>query len=577
MKPRLDRVDGASMSESGGRRPAPANPAGPRPGTLRWQLLTTALGGLAVGLLLCGVGIHLLLASTLIDRHGERTDAAAGSLALAIASAPSEEWRETLKAATMAHNAAQRTRSGSIGSGGFEVLGISVVDDGELVFESPAGETATQSRLSLSSHRSWAALFEMATLQKPVSIATREVGLPRQSKVALQLRAQSPTMVRELLRLDALVAAGLLVVFAITAPLLTMKIIRLTEPLSALREAVRLARQAGRSDSYTPPPARRVNTELAMLCRVVDTLGADVASARTRLSTANQELTLQVKARTAELSQANRQLEIEAEDKDHFLRAVTHDLNAPLRNIEGLSKLLLSKHADELSEGAASRLERIGINVKHQHELINDLLELSRLRTKAHRPVEVRLGELVDEVAGGLGYDLESSNIAFEMRGSWPVVFAERNRFRQVFQNLIDNAIKYMMDSEERRITVTASRERDFEADVFEGQDVYRFSVADTGRGIAAEDVGSVFRVFSRSIHSGTHDVAGRGVGLACVEAIVRRYGGRVGVESTLGAGSTFWFTVPVANVARDAETDGGNALGSDATEANAPAPRQAA
>ncbi len=195
--------------------------------------------------------------------------------------------------------------------------------------------------------------------------------------------------------------------------------------------------------------------------------------------------------------------------------------------------------------------------MKHQHELINDLLELSRLRTKAHRPVELRLGELVDEVAEGLGFDLENADIAFELRGDWPVVHAERNRFRQVFQNLIDNAIKYMMDSEERRITVEVERVRDFEADVFDGQDVYRFSVADTGRGIAEQDVEAVFRVFARSTHSGTHDVAGRGVGLACVEAIVRRYGGRVGVESTLGAGSTFWFTVPVeavSSAAADAE-----------------------
>ncbi len=173
--------------------------------------------------------------------------------------------------------------------------------------------------------------------------------------------------------------------------------------------------------------------------------------------------------------------------------------------------------------------------------------------------MELRLGELVDEVAGGLGFDLEDANITFEMRGGWPVIHAERNRFRQVFQNLIDNAIKYMMDSEERRITVEVERQRDFEADVFAGQDVYRFSVADTGRGIAAEDIDAVFRVFARSTHSGTHDVAGRGVGLACVEAIVRRYGGRVGVQSRLGEGSTFWFTVPVEKVssaAADAEDE---------------------
>ena len=521
--------------------PHPAHAAGPasaanRPGTLRRRLLATGLGALAAGLLVCGLGAHTLLAHTLAERHRVAVAAEADALGRAVAAAAPRKLNDVLEAFA--------ARPG--------VTRLVVLAGDEVPYQWPAGAAQTP---AAGPSGGWGTLAA-AAFDPPVATGRAATALPAGGpEVRLELTAAARGHAATLAWLDLHVALLLLGSFALVAPALVWVVIRRTAPLADLRDAVLLARRAGQAGVAVQPPPRAGSSELTILCRAIDALGADVAQARVRLSTANEELLHQVRSRTAELSQANRQLEAEARDKDHFLRAVTHDLNAPLRNIDGLSKLLLSKHAAELSEGAASRLERIGINVKHQHELINDLLELSRLRTKAHRPVELRLGELVDEVAGGLGYDLESSGIAFEMVGAWPVIHAERNRFRQVFQNLIDNAIKYMMDSEERRITAEVTRERDFEADIFQGVDSYRFSVVDTGRGIAAEDLDSVFRVFSRSTHSGTHDVAGRGVGLACVEAIVRRYGGRVGVESTLGEGSRFWFTVPVAAVAApDAE-----------------------
>ncbi len=187
--------------------------------------------------------------------------------------------------------------------------------------------------------------------------ATVTVALAPAGGVPAELRmtAREPGLVDELRRLDTLLAVGLLGVFLLTAPVLIVLVLRQTASLGALRDAVQRARAAGRSGVVTPAPPRRDRSELDALGRAIDALGADVAAARSQTSTANEALVQQVKARTAELSQANRQLELEAQDKDHFLRAVTHDLNAPLRNIDGLSRMLLHKHADELSESAVSR------------------------------------------------------------------------------------------------------------------------------------------------------------------------------------------------------------------------------
>ncbi|MEM1097338.1 MAG: HAMP domain-containing sensor histidine kinase [Planctomycetota bacterium] len=329
-------------------------------------------------------------------------------------------------------------------------------------------------------------------------------------------------------------------------PLTTLVISRWTAPLSALRTALQ---QLGQGQ--VPAPIRTAtNDDLGRLCDAFNRMVQSLAQAQTQLAESNAKLENQVKQRTAELRHLNDKLEAEGNDKNEFLRAVSHDLNAPLRNIGGMAHMMLMKYKAELPDDAVSKLERIAANAKHQGELISDLLELSRLRTKEVRPEIVEMHPLMQRIIENLEYDLGQAKITLKLRGTLPTVFAEKNRIRQVLQNLLDNAIKYMMDSEERNITIAVKRTRDFEPDVFNGVDVWQFSVADTGRGIASEDVDKVFQVFARSTHSGTHVVAGRGVGLASVKTIVESYGGRIWVESTLGLGSTFTFTLPVDRVA---------------------------
>ncbi|MEM1446297.1 MAG: HAMP domain-containing sensor histidine kinase [Planctomycetota bacterium] len=402
-------------------------------------------------------------------------------------------------------------------------------------------EGAASGTSALSGHY---ALARMPILTASKSNA--EANAPQQIAGYLTLGVRDRDAADVLFTINLLQIGAATAVCLLMVPLTTLLISRWTAPLSALRVALQ---QLGKG--HVPAPIRaHTNDDLGRLCEAFNTMVKTLVQAQKQLTESNAHLENQIKQRTAELRQLNDKLEAEGHDKNEFLRAVSHDLNAPLRNIGGMAQLMLMKYKAELPDDVLSKLERIDANVKHQFELISDLLELSRLRTKEVRPEMVEMQPLMQRIIENLEYDLDQAKIKLDLRGTMPTIWAEKNRIRQVLQNLLDNAIKYMMDSEERKITIAVERKRDFEPDVFNGVDVWQISVADTGRGIAAEDVGKVFQVFSRSTHSGTHVVAGRGVGLASVKTIVESYGGRIWVDSTLGLGSTFTFTLPVDRVA---------------------------
>jgi signal transduction histidine kinase len=221
-------------------------------------------------------------------------------------------------------------------------------------------------------------------------------------------------------------------------------------------------------------------------------------------------------------------------DKDEFIRAVTHDLNAPVRNIAGMTKMLIMKYREQLNEDALSKLERIAANARAESELLADLLELSRIRSQPGKTQRVKLTELVASIGEALAYDLESRGITLAISPDLPTLTADRNRVRQVFQNLVDNAVKYMPDDAPIK-QVTVGCERD-------GEQTLLF-VRDTGRGIADKDHERIFQVFQRARYSGDHATPGRGVGLASVKTIIETLGGRIWVDSEPGQGATFYFT----------------------------------
>lgn len=269
--------------------------------------------------------------------------------------------------------------------------------------------------------------------------------------------------------------------------------------------------------------------------------------AHTRVVEANLHLEQKIAERTSAIEAASQRLASEIAEKEDFLRAVSHDLNAPLRNIDGMVTMLLQKHATDLPQEVTQRLERIKKNVEHETSLISELLELSRIKTRREQLEPVKLEELMWELRGLFENDLRERGIELIIESRLPTLHAERARVRQIFQNLVDNAIKYMGESHDRRIVIGARI----------GRSETEFWVRDSGQGIAPEDIGRIFYVFRRGRNQ--QSVAGKGVGLASVKSIVENYNGRIWVESEPGKGSTFRFTINGQFVAGEGPVFGGN------------------
>lgn len=262
----------------------------------------------------------------------------------------------------------------------------------------------------------------------------------------------------------------------------------------------------------------------------------DLASANFQLSSANRDLEAKVAQRTAQLEAANQRLSTEIADKEEFLRAVSHDLSAPLRNIDGMATVLLSRHRDSLNADVIHRLERIKSNVEMETSLIAELLELSRIRTRRQKTELIDTNQMLIQLREMFEEDLRARSIDLIIETPLPAIEGEKLRLRQVFQNLIDNAIKYIggRDDRPRRIVVGCNMKLT-EAEFF---------VKDNGIGIHADELDKVFLVFRRGKNSSDVDAAGKGVGLASVKSIIEMYSGRIWVESVLGEGSTFRFTI---------------------------------
>jgi signal transduction histidine kinase len=260
----------------------------------------------------------------------------------------------------------------------------------------------------------------------------------------------------------------------------------------------------------------------------------ELAEANQQLADANRGLEEKIEQRTAQLEMANRQLSAEISEKEEFLRAVSHDLNAPLRNISGIATMLLTKHGQSLDQDVVYRLERIKSNVDVQTDLISELLELSRIKTRRDKIEPVSISKVIEDLRGVFENDLKSKAVELVVDTPLPTLNAERTRMRQLFQNLIDNAIKYMGDGPVKEIHIGCEIH----------QTEIEFYVRDTGIGIDPEDLNKVFFVFRRGRNGSSRSIGGKGVGLASVKSIVETYSGKIWVTSKPGLGSTFRFTM---------------------------------
>src|SRR5882672_2164274 len=244
------------------------------------------------------------------------------------------------------------------------------------------------------------------------------------------------------------------VIFVLSLPLASGLVHRIFLPI---RQLVTATNRIANGDYHAHVDTNRPD-EIGMLARSFNEMVLRIKEhqdqlrvANENLAEANKGLEEKVRVRTKELEHSNVRLSSEIAEKEDFLRAVSHDLNAPLRNISCMAAMLLMKNREKFDEDIIRRLERIQKNVEVETDLITELLELSRIKTRRLKMEDVHIEPLVTEVRDLFESDLKDRGIDFIIDADLPTLSCEPARLRQVFQNLIDNAIKYMGEGKPQR------------------------------------------------------------------------------------------------------------------------------
>ena len=238
----------------------------------------------------------------------------------------------------------------------------------------------------------------------------------------------------------------------------------------------------------------------------------------------NEQLEQRVQRRTAQLNAFNRELEA-------FSYSVSHDLRAPLRSIDGFSKILLEDYADELDEEGNDYLKRVRAASQRMGQLIDDLLDLSRMTRSEMRRESVDLSDLAKSFAEELKRSQPERRVEFLIEGGL-LVEGDKSLLRVVLENLLRNAWKFTGKQTHARIEFGASEQEDKRA----------YFVRDNGAGFDMAYADKLFGAFQR-LHGGS-EFEGTGIGLATVQRIIHRHGGRVWAEGRVGYGATFYFTL---------------------------------
>lgn len=238
----------------------------------------------------------------------------------------------------------------------------------------------------------------------------------------------------------------------------------------------------------------------------------------------NAELEQRVRDRTAQLEAANKELEA-------FAYSVSHDLRAPLRSIDGFSQILLDEHSDTLDEKGKDCLRRVRAGSQRMGELIDDLLKLSRVSRAEIRHEDVDLSRLAHMIADELKKAHPERSVEFVIADGI-VGNGDSQLLRIAMENLFDNAYKFTRDNKNARI--------EFGIDTKEGEPFY--FIRDNGVGFDMEFSNKLFGVFQR-LHARSA-FEGTGIGLATVQRIMNKHGGRIWAEAEVGKGAKFCFTL---------------------------------
>jgi light-regulated signal transduction histidine kinase (bacteriophytochrome) len=239
----------------------------------------------------------------------------------------------------------------------------------------------------------------------------------------------------------------------------------------------------------------------------------------------NTTLEGRVTERTAQLADLNQQLE-------SFSYSVSHELRAPLRHISAYLELLETDPSSSFTDEARHFIRQISGSVARMNGLVEDLLSFSRMGRDELRKEKVPMAELVHEVQREMSSDTNGRDIQWKFE-PLPDAFVDRAMFKQVWANLLSNAVKYTRARPHAEITIGCKKNHNHTV----------YFVRDNGAGFDMKYADKLFGVFQR-LHS-PEEFEGTGIGLANVQRIVARHGGKAWAEGEIDRGATFWFSIP--------------------------------
>jgi len=236
------------------------------------------------------------------------------------------------------------------------------------------------------------------------------------------------------------------------------------------------------------------------------------------------------------LSLAEKRLIHKKKELEEFVYSVSHDLKSPIVSVQGYASLLKEEVYNDFSNTNKHYFDRLVANIELMEKMIQDLLELSRVGKVDTETSNEFIGKIVKEAVDEFRYQIENKKIKMILPERFPRIVCHSKNLKLVFTNLISNAIKFHSNGKQPVIEIGVRRR----------SDEFEFFVRDNGVGIPVSEQEEIFHAFYRAKQM--EHVEGTGIGLAVAKKIVEDHGGQIYVESKLGQGTIFHFTLPKVN-----------------------------
>lgn len=517
--------------------------------TIKYKLLAIVMLACLMGLVLAGVAFigwnQNMLRNRLIDNLSTRAEMVAESCKASLAFQDNKDAEKILEAIHV---------DTSITYGG-------VYDDKDHLFAAYYRNDNKVKKLPANFKKDFSFGGGLLTVSCNIVLDNQRIGT-----VCLQsdLKSIHTSLNHSIKIIIAVIIISLLTVFLISTRLQRV----ISNPILNL---ARQAKAISDDKDYSVRAVKESNDEVGFLIDAFNGMLEHIQERDSELLEAKEGLELKVQERTAEISNTNEKLkneigermkaeeemkhlnaELESsmakleeanQEMKNFVYIASHDLREPLRKITSFGSILEKSLESKLSGDDSENLHFMVDGAQRMNKMIEGLLIYSRVSSKTQPPQVVNMNEIVTQLQQlELSVVLQEKQVIVDIPQPLPCIAADPVQIRQLMQNLIANGIKYQPKDRTPRITITSKPAAD---------DMVRIEVTDNGIGIKAEYISSIFVMFKR-LHT-RNEYEGTGIGLSVCKKIVERHGGKIGVESVPGVGSTFWFTVSAADSLVDA------------------------